>query len=80
LEAVSLPPKRKKGKRPTIEEMEEPVRLTLGSERAKSPALVDDDDDNFTCYFRFLILTFMPYIDVSHSVFNHEVLHSMFSD
>jgi hypothetical protein len=54
--------------------MEEPVRQTLGSECAKSPAVLDDDDDddddNFTSYFLVLVLTFMPYIDVLHSVFS----------
>jgi hypothetical protein len=30
----------------SIEEMELPVRVTLRSERAKDPKLVDDDDDD----------------------------------
>jgi hypothetical protein len=37
-EAVWLPPRRKKGVRPTIEATDGPVRLTLGSERTERPS------------------------------------------
>jgi hypothetical protein len=37
-EAAWLPSKRKKAERPTIEEMEGSVRLTLGSERVRKPS------------------------------------------
>lgn len=44
LEAIWLPPRRKKGERPTIKKMEGPIQLTLGSGQAKRPSPCKDDN------------------------------------